>query len=101
MLHGECVALGMIAASYISKQKGYISEDNYEDIVQTIKEYELLALEDEFEIEKVIEASKSDKKMNSGIVSFVVLETIGNAKINRQVTDSLMSESLDILKGLL
>lgn len=101
MLHGECVAFGIIAASYISKQRGYISENNYEDIIQTIKEFKLLTIAPDFDIEKVIEASKSDKKMNFGTVSFILLETIGNAKIDREVTDSLMIEALDILKGLL
>lgn len=98
MLHGECVSLGMVAAGYISLEKGYIASEEYEDIVNTLKLYELPVSENEFSIPEVIAATKCDKKMHSEIINFVVIKKIGNAVINRQVTDDLMKASLEALK---
>lgn len=98
MLHGECVSLGMVAACYISMKKGYISPDEYNDIINTLNEYELPISEDKYDTNQVINVTKSDKKMNSGVVSFVVLNNIGNAVIDREVSDELMKESLEKLK---
>ena len=39
LYHGECVGLGMICASYISKERGYISEDDYVLIRNMLKKY--------------------------------------------------------------
>lgn len=98
MLHGECVSLGMVTACYISMKKGYISLEDYTDIIDVLKKYELPVNEDKFDTNQVVDVTKSDKKMNSGIVSFVVIKNIGNAVIDRQVTDELMKEALEMLK---
>lgn len=39
LYHGECVALGMICASYISKERGYITDSDYAAIRAMLKKY--------------------------------------------------------------
>lgn len=95
LLHGECVGLGMISASYISYKKGYISLDDYKDICETIKAFEMPVTVSGLDEDVVVTTTKSDKKMKAGVISFVVLQSIGKAIIDREVSTELMKESLD------
>lgn len=98
LLHGECVSLGMVTAAHISAEKKYITIDDYNDIIDTIKLYELPVFEKNFDNDKVLEATKSDKKMRAGVINFVLLDKIGNAVIDKEVSIELMSGALKILK---
>lgn len=103
LLHGECVALGMVAALNISYKKGYISEKELVFSKEIIKSYSLpLSLSDAgitgIDSEMIVSASKSDKKMESNKIKFVLLDNLGNAIINTDVSDEDMSEALaDVL----
>ena len=98
LLHGECVSLGMVAAAYISCEKNLISKLDYNDIINTLKSFELPVTEKDFDTTQVVEATKSDKKMKAGVVSFVVLNKLGQADIDREVSLDLMAQSLKIVK---
>ena len=78
--HGEAVAVGIIFASKISLQKGYISDIEYDKIKEVLLKYDL-PIELNIEKEKIFNAIKKDKKRNSDNISFVLLEKIGKAKI--------------------
>lgn len=86
LLHGECVAIGMAAASYISFQKGYLSKDDYEDILSTIQSFHLAVTVGGLDPEEVAETAGHDKKMDAGRWKFILLNGIGNAVIDRSVT---------------
>ena len=47
----------------------------------------------------MIAATKNDKKMDSGKIKFILLHRIGEAFIDRTVTDEQMEQSLDLLMG--
>ena len=78
--HGEALAVGIIFASKISLQKGYLSDIEYDKIKETLIKYEL-PTELNIEKEKIFNAIKKDKKRNAEKISFVLLSEIGNAKI--------------------
>ena len=48
---------------------------------------------------QVIAATKNDKKMDSGKIKFILLHRIGEAFIDRTVTDEEMDACLDWLMG--
>lgn len=99
LLHGECVSIGSVAASYISFKKGYIS---YEDLCKIIKAHKIFNLpvsEDDFDENDVMNATLNDKKMEKGNIKFVVLKSIGNAVIDKSVTQNEMSEALIKVKS--
>ncbi|NLL93897.1 MAG: 3-dehydroquinate synthase [Clostridiales bacterium] len=98
LLHGECVSLGTVAAAYISKKLGNISENEYNDIIRLHKLYELPVTEVDFNVDEVINATFSDKKMSDGVVKFVVLSKIGEATTTKVVTVDIMKEALQIVK---
>ncbi len=89
MLHGECVSLGLVAASYLSMILGHISAEEQEEILKTLESFHLpvhLPCSD-LSIEEIVAATKNDKKMDSGKIKFVLLESVGNAYINRELSD--------------
>lgn len=100
LLHGECVALGCVGASYISMKKGYISKAVYEDICHTLKNFELpvsVTAPDGILAQTIVEATKLDKKMESGQIKFILLKPEGNGVIDRTVNDTQMLEAVNCM----
>ena len=103
LLHGECVALGMVAALNISYIKGYINDRELKFGKDILKKYSLPIkiseiYDENIDAENVVLASKSDKKMDSNRIKFIVLDNLGKAKIDDEITDKEMLESLaDVL----
>jgi 3-dehydroquinate synthase len=95
MLHGECVAVGMVGASWISFRKGMINEADYQDIVHTIADFHLPVHVSGIRPEDVVSVSKSDKKMAKGKVKFIELHQPGEAVIDTSVTDELLLEAAE------
>ncbi|MDO4556993.1 MAG: 3-dehydroquinate synthase family protein, partial [Lachnospiraceae bacterium] len=94
MLHGECVALGSMAALFISMQMGIITKEEYEKACALFHWFDYPALPKETDPKEIVAITKLDKKMEQGKVKFIVLERIGEAKIVKTVTDSMMEEAL-------
>lgn len=99
LYHGECVVLGMIAALNISVTRGHITQAEYDDAIQMCKDYAFPTNVTGISIDDVIRVSKSDKKMEANQIKFILLKQIGNAYIDRTVTDDEMKRSLtDIIR---
>ena len=99
LYHGECVVLGMIAALNISVTRGHITQAEYDDAIQMFKDYAFPTNVTGISIDDVIRVSKSDKKMEANQIKFILLKQIGNAYIDRTVTDDEMKRSLtDIIR---
>lgn len=99
LYHGECVVLGMIAALNISVARGHITQAEYDDAIQMFKDYAFPTNVTGISIDDVIRVSKSDKKMEANQIKFILLKQIGNAYIDRTVTDDEMKRSLtDIIR---
>ena len=47
----------------------------------------------------ILAATKNDKKMDSGVIQFVLLRQIGNAYIERKVSDTEILKTLQWLLG--
>ncbi|MCR5209246.1 MAG: 3-dehydroquinate synthase [Lachnospiraceae bacterium] len=90
LLHGECVALGCVAASYISWQKNKLSKDEYYEIRDMFVPFNLPISIDDLEPEKIVELTKSDKKSMDGGIKFILLKRVGKAYIDQTVTDEEM-----------
>jgi len=87
LLHGECVALGCIAAAYISWKKEYISMEDYYEVRDMFVPFGLPISVEDIDIEEVIKLMKSDKKADSNKIRFILLKKIGKAFITTDVTD--------------
>tara|TARA_R110000787_G_scaffold284341_2_gene397949 strand:- start:8875 stop:9948 length:1074 start_codon:yes stop_codon:yes gene_type:complete len=99
LLHGEAIAIGMILTSYISFKKLGFPEQTLSDISHhTIKRFHKIPFNKE-DINAVIELLKFDKKNYNGKVLFVLLNDIGNHKLNCEVSNSLIFEAFEYYKN--
>ncbi len=97
LLHGECVALGTIAAAHISWKRGLLSTEEFFEIRDMMVGFDLPISLDDLTPEDIIQATKSDKKMEQGTVKFILLNSIGKAFITRDVTDEEMEAAINFL----
>ncbi len=94
MLHGECVALGCVAAAYISWKREMLSMEEYYEIRDMFVPFNLPISVEDIDIEEVLSYTKSDKKMENSQIKFVLLKKIGKAVVDRTVTDDEIREAL-------
>lgn len=87
LFHGQCVGIGMAAACRISHSLGHISKEECMSILETIQHFGLPISVKDLSAEEILAVTKSDKKMIAGKVKFVLLESIGNAYINTDLSD--------------
>lgn len=99
MLHGECVALGCVAAAYISWQRGMIDEDEFYEIRDMNVGFYLPITFDGLSSEEIVAATKKDKKMEAGKIKFILLKKMGQAYIDTTVTDQEMIEALNTMNA--
>lgn len=95
LFHGECVAIGMNAAAYISLNKGYISKEEYVSILNLIEKYNLPIETDSLDVDKVVNITLNDKKMASGKIKFISIKSIGEAFVDLNVTKEDMREACE------
>jgi 3-dehydroquinate synthase len=92
--HGHAVALGMIGESYVSYKRGVLAVDEYREIEQCIiRVFPMLEIPEEA-IEELIELMRNDKKNERNTLNFVLLECIGKAQVNAEMTSSEVGEAL-------
>lgn len=94
LFHGECVALGCIAAAYISMKKGLIETGTCYEIRDMFVPFNLPISVENVDPEEIVKLVKSDKKMDNNQVKFILLHDIGDAFIDTTVTDDEIREAV-------
>ena len=97
LLHGEAVALGMIAEAYISYKKRFIKKDVLNEITDYIRPMYKVPKFDNVEYHRVIQIMKNDKKLQGRGMSMTLLKGIGQPRIDIQVSADQITSSLDYL----
>jgi 3-dehydroquinate synthase len=94
--HGEAVGYGMLVAGAISKNLGMLTAAALESLRQAVRACGPLPRADDIEIDRLIEATKSDKKSVAGSVKWILLEEIGKARIvdSREIKLRSLREAL-------
>lgn len=96
LYHGEAIAAGMIAESYIARQKGLINREEESQIVSYLDGvYGKIAVPDNREI---IEIMSQDKKNKGNKILMALPEGIGNATWDVEVSEEQVIESLSFLE---
>lgn len=94
LLHGHCVGLGCISAMVISMKRGLISEHELPRLYEVMKQFYMPVTVSGLSASEIVDLTKSDKKMDSGTIRFILLEQIGKAYVDKTVTETEMSEGL-------
>ncbi len=97
LFHGQCVGLGMIAASYLSMRRGFLQKEDFQTVLKTVAAYGMPTSTDGMLLEDVFAATKSDKKMVGNSVKFILLKQIGKAFIDTTVTDDEIKEAIAVV----
>ena len=95
-LHGECVALGCIAAGAISMNKGWITATEFSDLKMCLQAFNLPENVSGLNPDDILRATKSDKKMDGGKVKFILLDKIGNGIIYKDLTDNEILDGIGV-----
>ncbi|MBR1900169.1 MAG: 3-dehydroquinate synthase, partial [Lachnospiraceae bacterium] len=98
LAHGECVALGIIAASHISWKRGYIDEMTFFEIRDMFVGFDLPISYDSLSVEDILGAMRKDKKMDKGHLRYILLKKLGSAYIDQTVEDSEIREALEFIR---
>lgn len=99
LYHGQCVAIGIHAAAYLSMQNHQLTLEEYEDILITLRQFSLPIMADSILAEEILQVSKSDKKMEGNQIKFVVLEHIGEACIDRSYNNENLLQAINRITG--
>ena len=86
LMHGECVALGSVAAAYISYKRGKLSMEEYYEIRDMFVPFKLPISIDNIDAEAIAALTRSDKKAMDSGVKFILLKRVGKAYIDTGVT---------------
>ncbi len=98
LAHGECVNLGIVAASYISWKRGNISEEIFYEIRDMSVGFDLPITYDSLDVEDILAAMKKDKKMIGGKNRLILLKKLGSAYIDESVTDDEIRDALKFIR---
>jgi 3-dehydroquinate synthase len=98
LLHGEAVALGMIAEAEISKLMGLIDESDVELIINLVSNNNLpTKLTFEVDFEKLVGLIHKDKKNSAKNINWTLLDRLGNAIYDQLVPIELVQKAFNKL----
>lgn len=95
--HGHAVALGMIAESYLSMKRGYLSQQVYMTIINYLSQItDYVGLTDEAK-KAAIHFMKGDKKNDHEGVRCVLLKAIGEVEIDVLLSEAELMDALNAI----
>ena len=100
LTHGQCVGLGIIAASYISFNRGILSEYDFEEIKNIFNLYEFDNKTQITDVEKIFTLMQKDKKNQSGMLKFILPTSVGTVTQITDVTNEEMALAINYINTL-
>ncbi len=100
LLHGECVAIGMAAALYLSMERGVITKEEYDFGKELMTYFELPVKVKGLTAEDIHKQMFMDKKTKNNIISLILLNRIGEAYSDSNVSaDEIDRAVKSIIEG--
>jgi 3-dehydroquinate synthase len=97
--HGECVALGMVAAARLATDLGLLDEASRRRIVGVIEQPELPVRGLSLPTKDIVDSMIFDKKVRGGKVRFVLPDRIGHVIICDDVSSDAVTRAVESLRG--
>lgn len=92
--HGEAVAFGIIAESFISEKQCGLPQEELNEIIRLVKACIIPDLANDLDADKLLNLMKSDKKNEYGEVRFSLISNIGVSKIGETVPIEIVKQSI-------
>lgn len=96
--HGQCVALGMAAASFAAMRLNLIDPVTHNRIVAVIQNANLPINQMKLPPDEVLAAMHFDKKVKSGKIRFILPNKIGHVIIRDDVPENVVREAVGSLR---
>ncbi len=97
-VHGEAVAIGMVAAGKLAVEMNLWTESEAQRQDKLLDKVGLpTKIPDYLNVEKIIANLQNDKKVQDGKVRFVLPTSIGKVIITNQVTNEILNKTLSTL----
>ena len=91
-LHGEAVAIGLVAAARLSVALGLIGAEVVGRVEVVLSAHDLpIRLREPISQEALLTAMSSDKKVRAGRLRFIVMEAIGRAVTREEIDSEVVS----------
>ena len=97
LTHGECVGLGMIAASHIAEGRGLITSEQLNEMISVLDGYGFRTKIKLPEYARIMEFMRNDKKKVSGKLKFVLPVSIGEVVQVTDVTEDKIISALEFI----
>ena len=107
LLHGECVAIGMVAAMYLCAKRGSACINDMEHLKTLLAQYDLPNCVSDQKISQyvaripsasnVLDALKNDKKMEAGKIKFILLDPVGVGTIDKTLSDEELLDAIEYI----
>ncbi|WHH59546.1 3-dehydroquinate synthase [Petroclostridium sp. X23] len=97
LLHGECVAIGMIAAAYIGCRKKMFREDEMDRIIALLKRAGLPVNIKDIDYDKIHDEMLKDKKQVDNKLKFILPTEIGKVMQTTEVTKEDIYNALEYI----
>ena len=95
LTHGEAVSVGMILATKLSEELSGLSSKEAKEIKDLLESFEL-PVQHDIPAEIINQYLAKDKKKNQSLIDFILLEKIGNARIQSISIDDLKSKVVSL-----
>lgn len=92
--HGEAVYWGILAACFISHQKGFLKDKVFEEIIRIMEKYDFGISVDDLDEDAVRDAIYYDKKRIRDKIHWVLLRGVGQPVIETDVSKSLITDAI-------
>jgi 3-dehydroquinate synthase len=93
-LHGEAVAIGLVAAADLSRRLGYIADRDVARVERMLAAHQLpVRLRSPLAYADLFAAMTRDKKVRAGGLRFVILRKLGEAATQGDLANDLIEES--------
>ena len=99
ILHGEAVAMGLLCEGFLAKKKGMLGDDEFEEmrhyIIKVFGKVDLAPEEDEV----IAKLATQDKKNKANRILCVLLDGIGNAKWDCEISSEEVKMALTFYRS--
>ncbi len=99
LLHGQCVAIGMIASIKLSVLKGDLTEGDLTIAEKLLSDYGLPTKVTGLNVEQIYEQLFYDKKTKDNTINIVMLDMIGSCYQNTSLSPDTIKEGLTYIVG--
>ncbi|MDY3927792.1 MAG: 3-dehydroquinate synthase [Clostridia bacterium] len=99
LTHGECVGLGMMAASCIAYKRGILEKSELDKIEKALTVYSFKTKVKIVNCQAVKELMNKDKKRVNGKINFILPSEIGKVKKYNDITEAETDEALKFISS--